>query len=104
MRYFRKNYYLFIVIALFIILSISYVLTIPVFEAPDENYHFLYSFYISKYNKIYSKYNEIIPVGSYIEEHLGEDQDPGYYMDEKYAFLKKGYDGNYTSLSPWYHP
>jgi len=83
---------------------LSYILTIPVFEAPDENYHFLYSFYLSKYNKLYSKYDENISVNQYIEEYIDTDQDPGLYLDEKYAFLKKEHDGSYYPLSPWSDP
>ena len=88
MQYFKKNIYLFIVIILFIILCASYILTIPVFEAPDENWHFFYVFYLSKYNKMTSEYNESIPIEQYIKEHLNEGQDPTIFMDEKYMFYK----------------
>ena len=104
MEFIKKYTYLFIIIILFISLCLSYILTIPVFEAPDENYHFLYSFYISKYNKLFSNYNENISVNQYIQEHIDTEKDPGIYADEKYAFLKKHIDKNYSPLSPWHDP
>jgi hypothetical protein len=104
MKYFKKYINIFIIIILFISLCLSYILTIPVFEAPDENYHFLYSFYISKYNKLFSKYNESISVNQYIQEHIDIEKDPGLYADEKYAFLKKHINKNYSTLTPWSDP
>ena len=70
MQYFKKNINLFIVIVLFIILCVSYILIIPVFEAPDENWHFSYAFYISKYNRIPSEYNESIGYEQYIKKSI----------------------------------
>jgi len=104
MQYFKRDINLFIAIILFIILSVSYVLVIPVFEAPDENYHLLNSFYISKYNKIYFTYNEPIPRSQYVKDRIDEDQNPVFYTDEKYAFVKKDYCEVYKALSPGYHP
>jgi hypothetical protein len=103
MKYYNKYIYLIIII-FFILLCLGYIITIPVFESPDENYHFLYSFYISKYNKLFSKYDESISVNQYIQAHINRDWDPGLYLDEKYAFLKKDIDKNYYPLSPWADP
>ena len=88
MQYFKRNINLFIVIILFIILCVGYILTIPVFEAPDEPGHFLYAFYISKYNRIPSKYNESISVNKYISENIDKNLDKEFYMNEKYMFYK----------------
>jgi len=103
MQYFKKNINLFIVIVLFIILCVSYILIIPVFEAPDENWHFMYAFYISKYNRIASVYKESIPVKQYIKEHTNEDQDPTIFMDEKYMFYKT-IGGTYRIHNSLWHP
>jgi len=59
MKLLNKYGYLFIII-LFISLCLSYILIIPVFEAPDENYHFLYSFYISKFDGLYSIFQNLM--------------------------------------------
>jgi hypothetical protein len=98
-----KKYIYLLIIILFISLCLSYILIIPVFEAPDENYHFLYSFYISKYNKLFSKYDENISVDQYIQENIDAGQDTGLYIDEKYAVMKN-FDKNYHPLSPWSDP
>ena len=47
---------------------------IPVFEAPDEPGHFLYAFYISKYNKLL-QYNESISTTQYIKENIDKNAD-----------------------------
>jgi hypothetical protein len=83
---FKININLVIIIILFVILCISYILIIPVFETPDEPGHFLYVFYISKYNSIPSQYNETISTNRYIEENIDENADKTFYMDEKYMF------------------
>ncbi|MDD3818390.1 MAG: glycosyltransferase family 39 protein, partial [Actinomycetota bacterium] len=85
---FKINIYLVVVIVVFIILCVSYVLVIPVFEAPDEPGHFLYAYYISKYNKLPSQYNESISTTGYIKENIDENADKTFYTDSKYMFYK----------------
>jgi len=103
MQYFKKNINLFIVIVLFIILCVSYILIIPVFEAPDENWHFMYAFYISKYNRIPSLYTESIGYEQYIQEHVNDVQNPMFFMDEKYMLYKQA-NGEYEQLNSLWHP
>jgi len=100
----NKNIYYFIIVILFIILNISYILIVPVFEAPDENYHFLYSFYLSKYNKLFSKYNENVSRNQYIQEHIDTGLGKGLYVDNRYAFLTYNVNKNYSTLTPWSDP
>ena len=80
----KGNLYLFIVIILFIVLCVSYILIIPVFEAPDEPWHFSYAFYLSKHNNLPSQYNEKVPIEQYIKENMGENSLNVFYMDDKY--------------------
>ena len=83
MQFLKTSINLLIVLILFIILCTSYILIIPAFEAPDENYHLLYSFYISKYNKVYERYNEDISAAKYVEPFLNKDKDTGFYTEIK---------------------
>ena len=91
----KKNFYLFILIALFIILCVSYILIIPAFEAPDETWHFGYAFYLSKYNNMPSLYNEQvpIPIKQYIKKNMDKNSvnDFIYKKNNKYSInnLKK---------------
>jgi hypothetical protein len=87
--FFKGNINLLIVIFLFIVLCVSYILIIPVFEAPDEPGHFIYAFYISKYNKLPSTYNEPIKAEQYIKENIDEKANKVLYMDNKYMFYKE---------------
>jgi hypothetical protein len=104
MQYFKKYINLFIVIALFIILCISYILIIPVFEAPDENWHFMYVFYMSKYNKTTAVYNENITYGQYIKENANSNQNPMFFIDKKYMIYKWA-DGEYIEhITSRLHP
>ena len=103
MQYFKKNINLFIVIVLFIVLCVSYILIIPVFEAPDENWHFIYAFYMSKYNRISSVYTESIGYEQYIKERTNEGEDPMFFMDEKYI-LYKMVSGEYREHYSLWHP
>ncbi len=89
LNFFKENFNLFVIIILFIVLCVSYILTIPVFEAPDECGHFLYSYYIAKYNKIPREYNEPIPSKQYIEENIDKNADKVFYTDEKYMFYEE---------------
>ena len=104
MQYFKKNINLFIVIILFIILCVSYILIIPVFEAPDENWHFMYAFYISKYNKTTSTYNENISSEQYIKEHVQDGQDPTIFMDDKYMLYNFPGEGYIQHVTSRLHP
>jgi len=85
----KEKINLLIVIILFVVLCVSYILIIPVFEAPDEPGHFLYAFYISKYNKIPSPYDETISAEQYIRENIDEKVDKFFYMDDNYMFYKE---------------
>ena len=85
----KENINLLIVIILFIVLCVSYILVLPVFEAPDEPGHFLYAFYISKYNKIPPPYNEPVSTEQYIKENIDEKVDKVFYMDENHMFYKE---------------
>ena len=85
----KENINLLVVIILFIVLCVSYILVIPVFEAPDEPGHFLYAFYISKYNKIPLTYNESISPEQYIKENIDVKADKVFYMDDSYMFYKE---------------
>jgi len=98
---FKVNINLVIIIILFIILCISYILIIPVFEAPDEQGHFLYAFYISKYNRIPSKYNEPVSSVQYIKENSDKNADNTFYMDAKYMFYRMPYSS--PSGYSWYY-
>ena len=82
----KKYIYFLIVILIFILLSTAFVLINPIFEANDESGHFQYAFYISKYNRIPSAYNEPISREDYIESNIGEKSTQIFYMDEKYMF------------------
>jgi len=104
MQYFKRNINLFIVIILFIILCVSYILTVPVFEAPDEDYHFLYAFYISKYDRVPSKYNEPISANQYVKDHTDDSQNPMFFIDEKYALYKQLNGGYKIHSSSSHHP
>lgn len=84
----RINFYLFIVLLLFILVCSAFTLILPIFEAPDEPGHFLYAFYISKYNKIPLMYNESIPTSEYIRKNLDKDLSRNFYTDNKYMFYK----------------
>ena len=77
-----------LIIISFIILCVSYIIFIPVFEAPDEPGHFLYAFYISKYNRIPEPYNETITTKQYIIKNIDETPSRMFYTDEKYMFYK----------------
>lgn len=59
----------------------------PIFEANDESGHFQYAFYISKYNKLPSVYNEEISRLDYIKENIDENPTDVFYMDKKYMFF-----------------
>lgn len=98
----KENINLLIVIILFIVLCVSYILVIPVFEAPDEPGHFLYAFYISKYNKIPSPYNEPMPTEQYIKENIDEKVDKVFYMDENHMFYKE--PGSLFYMDQRHHP
>jgi len=100
----KENINLLIVIILFIVLCVSYILVIPVFEAPDEPGHFLYAFYISKYNKIPSPYNELISTEQYIKENIDEKVDKYFYMDSKYMFYKEPFAGYEYYRDQRHHP
>ena len=80
----KENFFLLIVIILFIVLCVSYILIIPVFEAPDENWHFSYAFYLSKHNQLPPPYNEPVSIEQYIKENMGENSLNVFYMDDKY--------------------
>jgi len=95
------NVYLYIIIALFVILCVSYILVIPVFEAPDEQGHFLYAFYISKYNRIPSQYDETISTNQYIKENIDRNADNTFYMDGKYMFYRMPHSS--PSGRSWYY-
>jgi len=98
---FKVDIYLIIVIIIFIILCVSYIVVIPVFEAPDEQGHFLYAFYISKYNRIPSQYNEPISTTQYIKENIDKNADKVFYMDDKYMFYRMPYSSPSGYL--WYY-
>ena len=100
----KENINLLIVIILFTVLCVSYILVIPVFEAPDEPGHFLYAFYISKYNKIPSPYNESISTEKYIRENIDEKVDKFFYMDENYMFYKEPGTGYLHYRDQRHHP
>ena len=100
----KENINLLIVIILFIVLCVSYILVIPVFEAPDEPGHFLYAFYISKYNKIPSPYNEPISTEQYIKENIDEKVDKVFYMDDNYMFYKEPSAGYGHYRDQRHHP
>jgi len=103
MQYFRQHINLFIILIIFIILCFCYALIIPVFEAPDEQWHFMYAFYISKYNRISSVYNEGKSIKQYIDEHTEEDEKPTVFMDDKYLLFKLS-DGGYGQHKSLWHP
>ncbi len=84
----KRHHYFLVVIFLFIIIALGHVLTIPAFEGPDESGHFLYSFYISKYNRIPQVYSESISPSKYIIEKTGNGLNDVFYMDEKYMFYR----------------
>ena len=103
MQYFKKNINLFIVIVLFIILCVSYILVIPVFEAPDEQWHFSYAFYLSKYSKIPSQYDWQIPIKQYIKENIEENSLNVFYMDDKYMLYKNS-SSSFYYINKTLHP
>jgi len=98
---FKTNINLVIVIILFVILCVGYILIILVFEAPDEQGHFLYAFYISKYNRIPSQYNETVSPVQYIKENIDKNADKTFYMDGKYMFYRMPYSS--PSGYSWYY-
>jgi len=100
---FKRNINLLVIIIIFIIICCGYIITLPVFEAPDEPGHFLYAFYISKYNRIPSYYEEPVSEIDYIKENIDKDTNAVFYMDEKYMFYKWPWTNNRYS-SQRHHP
>jgi hypothetical protein len=103
---FKKNIYFFIVIVLFIILCVSYILIIPAFEAPDEPWHFSYAFYLAKYNKMPSQYNEHVSATQYMKNNTEKNSLNVLYMDNKYMIYSDRSDrpdGSW-SFNKFHHP
>ena len=83
----EERLYLLIVILIFTILCMGFIFINPIFEANDESGHFQYAFYISKYNRIPSVYNEPISREEYIKKYIDENPTDVFYMDGKYMFF-----------------
>ena len=83
----EERLYLLIVILIFTILCMGFIFINPIFEANDESGHFQYAFYISKYNRIPSVYNEPISREDYIKKYIDENPTDVFYMDGKYMFF-----------------
>lgn len=83
----EERLYLLIVISIFTILCMGFIFINPIFEANDESGHFQYAFYISKYNRIPSVYNEPISREDYIKKYIDENPTDVFYMDGKYMFF-----------------
>ena len=66
----QQRDYLILVIVTFAVLCTAFILINPIFEANDESGHLQYAFYIAKYNRLPSVYDEPVWMEKYIEENI----------------------------------